>query len=428
MPLNRAEIEISTKLTGTGLADASEQMRELKKETVDAATFTRDSANPAAEQYSKTLKAVGKEAEKTNGFHKQLKDGIKGLATQFPELAHAAHLFINPLTLAVGGLVTAFAILKDKLSDGSVDLEKHKGFDPVYINKAADAWNNYAAAIKTVGDQTARLKADLAAITTHFGVLDKIGGKDSNPLVAKRQAEQAARAQTTAAANLRIKAQQLRQQAAGINVGTEEGDKSVDEKIKRDAEEAKQKNEELESDFTLVDRYEMDKEGSSDENIIDRAIMAAQYNAKFGLADPGKIRATLQQQKASNDQMIARAEANRRRTDTRAGQRAAKAAMLNRANELETQATSIEQERDTGLFNSQVQFGVAQFRAGNAVPVTTGGNGMSITPAAMKEVQSAYAELAALAKLFADGNAKLRAYVQAQANKSSDQRTQGAIN
>src|ERR1051325_7689301 len=51
--------------------------------------------------------------EKQTASHKRLKEAIKGVALEFPELAHLAHLALNPISLTLAGIVLVLGRVRD---------------------------------------------------------------------------------------------------------------------------------------------------------------------------------------------------------------------------------------------------------------------------------------------------------------------------
>lgn len=87
-----------------------------------------DASNTVAgsKQAAAALNDVGKDAEaagkvmqeaddKSFASKKQLKDAVKGLAAEFPVLAHYANLALNPITFVVSGVGGAFALWQAKV-------------------------------------------------------------------------------------------------------------------------------------------------------------------------------------------------------------------------------------------------------------------------------------------------------------------------
>ena len=79
----------------------------------------------------------------------RLKAAIKGIAFEFPELAHLAHLALNPITLALTGLVLVVGKVRDTFRSFSVCIREFSGPMAAGSRKSMSA---STAARRTSGD------------------------------------------------------------------------------------------------------------------------------------------------------------------------------------------------------------------------------------------------------------------------------------
>jgi len=307
----------------------------------EVANATDKVTEAAVKGSEKTVEAT----KKTVNWHKQAKDALKGLAQTFPELAHVAHLALNPITTSIGAIAAAVAILRNKLADGGRDFEQHKGFDPDYINKSGEAWEAFNTKIEKIKVTAAGVAKELDSILAKNKLIEQLGGKSAQSDEAQIRAQ--AKAKSGGAANAAIMAENLRRQAAGIKGGTAEQDANTLKKVNEDATKAAAANEEIAKQLELVDAAEAVNEGSSEDNIAGQTVTAFKYGAQFGASSPAAVRATLLQQQSSNQQIINRATQVRKRTETSAAQRTTKKSLLDKAAEFDAEAARLREESNS---------------------------------------------------------------------------------
>ncbi len=136
---------------------------------------------------------VERATEKTIGAQKMLRDALQGAASQFPEFAAAARVFINPITAAIAGMAAALSIWKRRVSEASnilagMSLPDATGLNPARIGAATEAWLKYAAALKGVDRGVTSVEANasralriLEASIERQRVLDEARAKTLDP-------------------------------------------------------------------------------------------------------------------------------------------------------------------------------------------------------------------------------------------------------
>lgn len=387
------------------LADVAERKAQAEAEVSSA---NEELARTARTVTAEEVNQLEKTGRLTAG-KKQLKEAIKGLSSSFPELGRIAQFALNPITFAFTALTAAVVLWRDRLSDSSRDFEKHKGFDPTYINTSAAAYLTLAENVSKVKTAASGVSQELDKILEKYKLIEQLGGK--SPQSDEQSMRDQAAAKFGAAANARIAAQNLRRQAAAIKVGSGAGDASTLAKVQADAAKASAANDEIAKQLELVDAAEQINEGSSDLGIVDQTQVALQYGWKFKGSSPADIRATLLQQQASNQQIIDRGTSVKQRLETGAAKRTAKTALEKAAAEKEAEAAQLAQEAGglrTGaetsqgarLFGADVGRpsvfvatgpgrGFVQTDTGRRVGITPTGEGNSITPEAYRKLRSA---------------------------------------
>lgn len=268
-------------------SELTEKSIRLQKELSDrkeqAAQADKDIADGVVKVGEADVKAAGesiKATERTLLSKQQLKEGIKGLAIQFPTVAAAARLALNPITLVVGAIAGAFSLFKyrvDELTRSLAGLEMPDLSESQVgrVRQAADAWKSYNDALQGVlksynsveeasnrtakrldaeleqkkkllaaekGLELSRLEANKGSMSADAYERSKLEIEDryarSGLKVDEnaRQAELAEKARK--AANLAASAEAKTREAAGIRVGDEEREGRVLEKSKAAAEAA----------------------------------------------------------------------------------------------------------------------------------------------------------------------------------------------
>jgi hypothetical protein len=363
-------------------------------------------------EIAKTTKTVTKEEvealEKTGKLTSakvQLKAALKGLGAAYPELAHAAQLFLNPITASIALLGAAAAITYNKLKAFSAVNPTEK-WDASKANEYATAMERIAAAVGKAGENAKEAAGYFDSITRKYELMNQLGGA-GNPLIAKHKAEEEAGVLSGQIAEKRIAAANLRRDAGNINVG---GSKAEDEAtgatLAREASAAQAEIAKLDAEIKAIEDLQDPNTG----NALRKLPGWTSFSAKYGTyTDPTAIKEQLQAQRAGYQGSVDRSTSFATAAQTREAQRQARTAMTGRAGVLEGEANELDRKRRTGLVDAQVQFAITQQNAGVPVPVTQSGQGFAITPEAAQRIAQFTAEVAALAQALAEGNARLRA-------------------
>lgn len=130
-------------------ADATKAVTEAKatQAALQAVGTTGVAANTQLTEA--TTKATSSKA--------QLKAAIKGVASEFPIVGRVASMALNPITIAVAGLATAFTIWQDRMQDamrllGGIELPDISNERLSSYEKAATAWETFAKKVKETSE------------------------------------------------------------------------------------------------------------------------------------------------------------------------------------------------------------------------------------------------------------------------------------
>ncbi len=118
-------------------------------------------AQRAAESLGKVEAAVGKTAKAST----QLKDAFRGLSLQFPLLAQAASMMVNPITASVLAIVAAFALWRKRVDEltrslAGFELPNIKIDFVGRVTAAANAWREFGLAISQASEHYKSATAD----------------------------------------------------------------------------------------------------------------------------------------------------------------------------------------------------------------------------------------------------------------------------
>jgi len=116
-------------------------------------TMDASGAVTSAKQVGKELEDAGKKGAEEFASHSQLKQGIKGLKHEFPELAHIAHMALHPVTLLTFSAAAAWKIWESRIEEttnalAGLELPQTKALEPGHINAMAEAWHEYGEKLK----------------------------------------------------------------------------------------------------------------------------------------------------------------------------------------------------------------------------------------------------------------------------------------
>jgi hypothetical protein len=149
MPDESLDILIRTKADLQGAEQATGALTGLKKETISAAQYTKDSLSPALAHLTEEEKKLGQETAGLTLKKRNLKAVIEGLKGSFPELARVARLALNPITLIVAATAGSVMLFKRRVEEATkafagMELPDISGKNIERINAAATAWNAVA--------------------------------------------------------------------------------------------------------------------------------------------------------------------------------------------------------------------------------------------------------------------------------------------
>ncbi len=118
-------------------------------------------------------KDIGDEVDKLNVKHSDWRNIVRGLKTEFPEMAHLAHMALHPVTLTVFAITGAFWLWQKRaeslarvltqviLPDIKIDTIGH-------INANTEAWEKYGAAVAKTNEQLSSVSATSARISENM--------------------------------------------------------------------------------------------------------------------------------------------------------------------------------------------------------------------------------------------------------------------
>jgi hypothetical protein len=265
---------------------ADEQLDILIRTQADTAGSqqVRQEMTKLQEAGVKANEEIGKKTEWLTGRKRELKEALKGVATQFPELAHVAHLALNPVTLAVSGIVGAFGIWKtrvDGLTQAMAGMQL-PNVSPEFASRVAglsDAWGRYADALikareagNALEKQSARnvaaidneLKLRLQLIEAEKNLAaarggDKLGTEEkaaNQKTAAERAAGQAKLDEgLNTAAELSKRADKRRWEAAGIRVADPAADAEIEAELKKQHDEGQRAKGEASGWIDRIDKF-----------------------------------------------------------------------------------------------------------------------------------------------------------------------------
>ncbi|HLH53450.1 MAG TPA: hypothetical protein VKY92_07530, partial [Verrucomicrobiae bacterium] len=271
---------------------------------------------------------IAKGAGESGLKHSELRQIVKGLRMEFPELYHIAHMALHPLTLVVAGITAAFALWNYRMKEltalfGNVELPDITPTKVGHVNAAAEAWKNYGEQIrkaaeayesvdaaadrhaKKMTEETERQKKlldankglELAQLEGAKGSMSEGEYESKRLQIENRYAaaglkidessqKNALNEKARRGANLQLDAQ-LKAAAAGrIKVGSAEDDNQTEEDLKRRAEAARKEIDERNKMIDELDAYQSGQMGPWDSSVF-----SAKYTAAYGLLSPEAARA-----------------------------------------------------------------------------------------------------------------------------------------
>ena len=127
---------------------------DAQGKTTDEATEKVKDLGKAGEKAAKDVKS---EVEKLTASHGDLRSMVRGLATQFPGLAHIAHLALHPVGLVVAGITGAFALWKHRVSEletamAGMKLPDFSSKTISQVSAAAEAYEKLGTAIRDAAE------------------------------------------------------------------------------------------------------------------------------------------------------------------------------------------------------------------------------------------------------------------------------------
>lgn len=264
---------------------ADDSLDILIRTTTDpaGARATINELNAVKQAGQSANRDIAKETEALTVKKHDLHAAIKGLKGEFPELAHFAHLALNPIAFVVAGIASAFAIWNYRMTEtvrllSEADLPDNFRAMPGHVGAASAAMEEYAKKIDDVeraldGIGAAadiiqkRLKDELdlrqkilaATVAENLAALEakRAAGEISEGQFASEKSMlemsgiEAKSQEETEAEQKRIKmrreaaevlgsgAQKKKQQAMSIHVASAEDDQKTLEQLKAQAEVAK---------------------------------------------------------------------------------------------------------------------------------------------------------------------------------------------
>ncbi len=392
------EIQIVTTADNGGAQDTARTLEEV---------------GHAAGKSGDALKEAGHAAEHAGVSHKQFHEIIKGLKADFPELAHLAHMAMNPVTLAVFAGASSWELYKKRVEDAAealsgIQIANNPALEPGHINAAAEAWKNFHEAVektresyeavdaaaartnqKLTEQHTAQVKILEAQKALDLSALDanKSGMSDAKYNSARLEIEQRygksglaedlsfQRAQQTAKEDTvkehaRVGAFDLAQASKIPVIASKEDDDKNYGKMKADAEKAREDNEKKREEMAKYQRV-LDGDGTVGEKFSTMSFLGdAHLKQQMDL---------LQQGIAANNVIIGNADAFGNRLPGREEQR-------NRRAELVRKGAS-----ETGAFENGAE-GFAEGRASFNESIHT--TKQTAAMAAMTRALNAYANMA----------------------------------
>jgi len=257
---DQAQFKISITGDSSGIVAASGQARDgLKGIAADA-----KGAGEAGKQAGNEIAEGGEHGLVS---HKALRQMVKGLKADFPELGHLAHMALHPVTLITFAAVSAFEIWHKRVEQlteslGGIEMPDISDEKVGRVIKMADAWEQFnkalaetvkahqgvsaesERAVKAIeaeakqkekllaadkGVELAKLELRRASITDAEYQKEKLGIEDRYAAAGLKVAEATNQKmlgeKARHAANLEIDSQAKMREAAGIHVGSEEADK-----------------------------------------------------------------------------------------------------------------------------------------------------------------------------------------------------------
>lgn len=400
---------------GLDSSKAKEAAAELNK--------IKDATTAAGKEGVKQEEAVEKATSKTALAKKQFKEAIQGVAAQYPGLAAAARLALNPITLSIAALTTAFVIFKDKLTEAADTFGRTK-WKNTEINQAAADWTKYAASVSAAKSATDGLQENLKKISTYLGLIQRLSARsgnptENNPLFQRRAAETEAQTMEAAAARNRETAAAMRRQAGEVEPGGSrqrdlDTQASLDEEATKSAAKAAALDAEIEH---LRNIYS--PENKNDLRYTTDRISAA---AKYGVfTDPEQMIAALTQQRDAYEKPAGIATKFKQSADTREAQRQTAAALRARADEMDASATDVEKSAREKRFQGQVSFYEQSTARGITPPVRGEATPYGVTPEVKAYFDKANADLEAIGKEWATFMQNMRAQVETQATQNRTQ-------
>lgn len=394
---------------GLSKEKATEAVSELKK--------LKEVTTEVGKEGVKQEQAVEEATKKTAGAKKQLQEALKGVAAQYPGLAAAARLALNPISLSIAAITTAFVILKTKLTEVAESIGSAK-WGTEKVNEAATAWNNYAAGVAAAQDATKTLAANLQKIATFMALIERLGKNkgmpvEANPLADRKAAEAKAAEMEQAAAANRAQADELRRQAKKIDPRHDANyDANLQNMLDKDAADAAGKISALDQEIAGMEEAFSPENRGLGRYTPEHIKYAARYGA---MTDPDEMIATLKQQRAEYQNFVDRAATGKTNMETMASRRSAAAAARKRADDLDASAAEMESKAGETRFQGQVSYYAGAKEAGVTPPVTPTGAGWSVTPQVKAYFDKANADLTYISAEWARTVAALKQQTDATA-------------
>lgn len=268
--------------------------------------------------------------------HRDLHAGVQALHREFPLLAEVAHAALNPIGLAVAGIVGAVAFFQRRIASlqqalSGLELPNITPTQIGHITAMAEAWNKYADAVKKAGQSynsvdaasdrsTAKIKQrleeqknflaaskgrELADLESNKGSISPDEYEQRKSSIEQRyanaglQAEQGADWATFAerakrGAALKSDSASKMREAAGVRVASAADDAITENDLKAGADAAKKR---IEEGRKWID----DLDNLPNMGLVDQAAWVSKYHWNFGNANPVEIR-RMQQEGIANAQ------------------------------------------------------------------------------------------------------------------------------
>lgn len=384
--------------------------------TANLTGFTRAAAGAEnlrreAERLDKITGSLNKSHEKQIGFLKGTHEAARGLAMQFPILGRLSHAALNPIGAAVTGITAAFSLWSLRMKEanrvlGGIELPDLSKTPPDRINAAAAAWDAYGKAIGRALEQVNSLEAGsekvLQGIERRFDLIKQLGGK--SPALDKAQAQATAGEKFRQAANLALRQRQRVQAAKGIGVAS-----AVDDA--RNLSDAEAQKNVAEGEISDANKNIADASNYTRKGFWGRVTSPLQswrMYKRYGIRDASRWRQIEGERISGFQPAVDRYWGMRGRAPERDQARARREELFKGAAEDFSAAGAARAEGRDISHQAQVQFGAAQFAAGNPVVPSVMGAGASTSAQAVNEIRLSYNQMISIISEFKRQNEELR--------------------